>query len=282
MKNLGIFREWQLVLPLSIFFVSFVFGPLALLGFVSSFNDVDFSSHGVTQYARFFGDSFNISILFGTLWIALRTTVLALLIGYPFAYVYTRSSRRVQRILILIIMLPLLTSAVVRTFAWLVILGRQGILNQVLLGLGLTDRPLTMLYTPMAVVVALVQIELPLMVLPLITALTKINVNLPEASEVLGARKWQTFFWVIVPLSMPGLIAGCMLVFAAAASSFVVQTLIGGGQNIFMPLYIYQQGIQVGNYPFAAAIAMILLLSVLIVVMLVNIVSRRSRGFTHA
>ena len=282
MKNTRHLREWQLVLPLSIFFVSFVFGPLALLAFIGSYNDAEFSSHGFAQYERFFGDSYNLSILFGTLWLALRTTLVALLIGYPFAYVYTRSSRRVQRILILIIMMPLLTSAVVRTFAWIVILGRQGILNQALLGLGLTERPLTLLYTPTAVVVALAQIELPLMVLPIITALTKIDANLPEASEVLGARKWQTFWWVIVPLSMPGLVAGCMLVFAAAASSFVVQTLVGGGQNIFMPLYIYQQGIQVGNYPFAAAIAIILLMSVLIVVMALNIVSRRSRGFTHA
>jgi len=281
-KAKGILREWQLVLPLSIFFVTFVFGPLALLAVISTFNDTEFSSHGFAQYTKFLGDSFNLSILFGTLWLAFRTTILTVIIGYPFAYIYTRSSRRVQRILVFIIMMPLLTSAVVRTFAWIVILGRQGILNHALLELGLIERPLTLLYTPMAVVVASAQIELPLMVLPLITALSRIDPNLAHASEVLGARKWQTFFWVTVPLSMPGLVAGCMLVFAAAASGFVVQTLVGGGQNIFMPLYVYQQGIQANNYPFAAAIAMLLLVSVLIVVMAVNIISRRSRGFTHA
>jgi putative spermidine/putrescine transport system permease protein len=278
----GIWAEWQLVLPLALFFTVFVFGPLALLGVISTFNEPAMTTHGLAQYEKFFGDRFNLSILATTLWLALRTTLLAILIGYPLAYLFTQSSPRLQRILILIIVMPLLTSAVVRTFAWIVILGRQGIINNTLMAVGLTDRPLTLLYTPMAVVVALAQIELPLMVLPIITALSKIDPNLAQASEALGARKWRTFFWIILPLSMPGLVAGCMLVFAAASSAFVVHTLVGGGQNIFMPLYIYQQGIQANNYPFAATIALVLLVSVLVVVLAVNILSRRSRGFVHA
>ena len=275
-------REWQLVLPLCIFFVAFVLAPLAMLAFVSSYTDPSLTVHGATQYQKFFGDGFNLSILGQTLWLALRTTVLAVILGFPLAYAYSRASARQQRIIILLIIMPLLTSSVVRTFAWIVILGRQGIINNVLLGAGILERPLSMLYTPGAVVVALAQVELPLMALPIITALSKIDPNLILASRSLGARQWRTFLLIVVPLSMPGLLAGCLLVFAAASSAFVVHTLIGGGQNIFMPLYIYQQGIQANNYPFAAAIAMVLLVSVMVVVTAANMAGRYTRGWHNA
>lgn len=275
-------RDWQLTLPLGLFFLVFVFVPLALLGVVSLYTTSDLKGMGLTQYAKFLGDGFNLGVLGLTLWLALKTTVVAILIGYPLAYLYTLAPRTLQRVLILVIVLPLLTSAVVRTFAWVVILGRQGIINEVLLGIGLIAAPLKLLYTPGAVVVALAQIEMPLMVLPIITALANIDPNLRQASEALGAGKWRTFFEVTLPLSMPGLLAGSLLVFAAAASAFVTQTLVGGGQQMFMPFYIYQQAIQANNYPFAATIAMILLVSVLVVVTLMNLIGRRSKGFVHA
>ena len=270
------------VLPLTLFFALFVFAPLLLLGYVSLHNDMAIQQAGVAQYIKFLGDGFNLGILGQTLWLAACTTVLALLVGYPLAYLYTLAPRNVQRVLILLIVLPMLTSAVVRTFAWVVILGRQGIINEVLLGLAWIEAPLKLLYTPSAVVVALAQIEMPLMVLPLITALSNIPPNLREASLSLGAGRWHTFFKVIVPLSMPGLLAGCLLVFAAAASAFVTQTLVGGGRLMLMPFYIYQQAIQSNNYPFAATIAMILLVSVLAIVMLMNLIGRRFAGIAHA
>jgi putative spermidine/putrescine transport system permease protein len=281
-RRKAMLRDWQLVLPLLVFFVIFVLGPFGLLVAISLFANTSLSSMGADQYIRFFSDTFNVLIVGQTLWIALQATILASIVGYPLAYIYTLSSPTIQRILLFLIVLPLLTSAVVRTFAWIVILGREGIVNSMLLQLGLIESPLRILYTPTAIVVALAQIEMPLMVLPIITALTNIDPHMREASEVLGARKWRTFFKVTLPLSIPGLLAGCLLVFAAAASAFVVHTLVGGGQNMLMPLYIYQQAIQMNNYPFAAAIAMILLSTVLAVVMAVNFIGRRSRGFVHA
>ena len=275
-------RDWYLVLPLGIFFVVFVFMPLALLGFVSLHQGTDLKAMGLAQYAKFFLDGFNLGILGSTLWLAAKTTLLALLIGYPLAYLYTLAPPRLQRVMILLIVLPLLTSAVVRTFAWVVILGRQGIVNTVLQSYGWIEAPLKLLYTPGAVTVALAQIEMPLMVLPLITALSNIDPNLRQASQVLGAGRWRTFFQVTLPLSMPGLLAGCLLVFAAAASAFVTQTLVGGGQLMFMPFYIYQQAIQANDYPFAATIAMALLTSVLLIVTVANVLGRRSKGFVHA
>jgi putative spermidine/putrescine transport system permease protein len=171
---------------------------------------------------------------------------------------------------------------VVRTFAWVVILGRQGIINEAFAGLGWITEPLKLLYTPSAVVVALAQIEMPLMVLPLITALSNIPPSLREASLSLGAGRWRTFFQVTAPLSMPGLLAGCLLVFAAAASAFVTQTLVGGGRQMFMPFYIYQQAIQSNNYPFAATIAVLLLVAVLSIVTAMNLLGRRVAGVAHA
>lgn len=270
------------VAPLALFFAVFVLMPLLLLGFVSLHNDMEMKVAGTAQYAKFLGDAFNLGVLGDTLWLALRATLLALLIGYPLAYAYTLAPPTLQRFLILLIVLPMLTSAVVRTFAWVVILGRQGIVNEALLAWGWIESPAKLLYTPTAVVVALAQIEMPLMVLPLITALSNIPPALREASLSLGAGRWRTFFLVTVPLSMPGLVAGCLLVFAAAASAFVTQTLVGGGRLMFMPFYIYQQAIQSNNYPFAATIAVLLLVSVLAVVTLINLAGRRLGAAAHA
>jgi putative spermidine/putrescine transport system permease protein len=272
----------SLALPLGLFFAVFVAAPLGLLAFVSLYQETAMSSQGLAQYQRFLGDEFNRGVLLSTLWLGVKVTALALLIGFPLAYAYTLASPRWQGLLMLLIVLPLLTSAVVRTFAWVVILGRQGIVNNVLLGLGWIETPLRLLYTPGAVVVALAQIELPLMVLPLITALMNIDPNLRQASLALGAGHWRTLWQVTLPLAVPGVLAGSLLVFASSVSAFVTQTLVGGGQHIFMPFYMYQQAIQANDYPFAAAVAVMLLVSVMVVVMVMNAFGRRAKGFVHA
>ena len=274
-------REWQLVLPLALFFALFVFAPLALLGAVSFYNDPTMTTPGVAQYVKFVTDRFNMAVLGQTLWLGLLATAVALVVGYPLAYIYVVAPPALQRVLMLVIVLPLLTSAVVRTFAWVVILGRQGIVNTALTALGLVDTPVRLLYTPWAVVVALAQIQLPLMVLPVITALGNIDPNLRHASHALGAGRWRTFVEVTLPLSAPGLLAGCLLVYAGSVSAFVTQTLVGGGQLMLMPQYMYQQAIQANNYPFAAAVAMILLVAVLAIVVMVNLVTRRTQSLVH-
>lgn len=278
----ALLRDWQLALPLGLFFVAFVFVPLALLAVVSLHNDPTITVPGLGQYVKFLTDRFNLDVLVATLWLGAKTTVVAVLIGYPLAYLYTLAPPPLQRGLIVVIVLPLLTSAVVRTFAWLVILGRQGIVNNALIALGMIEAPIRLLYTPSAVVIALAQIEMPLMVLPIITALGNIDPNLRPASHALGAGRWRTFFEVTLPLSAPGLLTGCLLVYAASVSAFITQTLVGGGQLMFMPFYMYQQAIQANNYPFAATIAIILLVAVLVIVTIANMLGRRSRGFVHA
>jgi putative spermidine/putrescine transport system permease protein len=271
----------SLALPLALFFTVFVFLPLLLLIFVSVHDDSAMTVLGFGQYAKFLSDRFNLLVLGSTLLLGVKVVLLTLLFGYPLAYLYTLAPRRFQGPLMLLILLPLLTSSVVRTFAWVVILGRQGIINNLLQQWGLIDMPLTLLYTPGAVSVALAQIELPLMMLPLITTLSNIDPNLRQASLALGAGRWRTFFRVTMPLSTPGLLAGCLLVFASSVSAFVTQTLVGGGRNIFMPFYIYQQAIEANDYPFAAAVAVLLLGAVLLVVTFINLLGQRSKGYAR-
>jgi putative spermidine/putrescine transport system permease protein len=274
-------RDWLLVAPLGLFFVGFVGVPLGLVALISLHSDAAMAHIGVRQYLLFFGDSYNRGILWQTLTLGVATTLVTIVLGYPVAHLYVASSPRWRRVLIVLILLPLVTSSVVRTFAWVVILGNEGLINELLLALGRTGAPVRLLYTPLAVILSLAQIELPLMVLPLVTTLGSLDTKLPEASHALGASHWRTWWKVTVPLAMPGLLSGTLLVFTGAVSAFVVQTLVGGGQLMYMPFYIYEQAIQTQNYPFAAALAMILLLSVLLVVTLLNYFGRKTRGFVH-
>jgi putative spermidine/putrescine transport system permease protein len=217
-------------------------------------------------------------VLGSTLWLGLEVTIVCLLFGYPIALIYMRASTTLKSAILLIVLLPLLTSVVVRTFAWVVILGRQGIVNTMLLSAGFIDTPLRMLYTDGGLVLALAQVQLPLMVLPLIAALSRIDANLADASYALGAGHWRTFFKVTLPLSLPGMIAGAVLTYSSAIAAFVTQTLVGGGQKVFMPLYIYQQAMSLQNWPFAAAISIIFLIAVLAIVILFNTFGRMSKA----
>ncbi len=264
--------------PLAIGMMLFFMAPLVVLGFVSFYADPAMTRWGsMQQWAKMF-DAFGFSVLGDTLWLGAQVTLLCLLLGYALAWVYVRLPEKYQPIIIFIVMLPLLTSVVVRTFAWIVILGRQGIVNAMLINLGLLEDPLKLLYTRAGLVVALANVQLPLMVLPLINAIQRIDPNLSDASSSLGASEWRTFRKITLPLSLPGIIAGCLLTFAAAITAFISQSLIGGGQMLFMPMYLYQQASALSNYPFAAAIALTFLATVLICVSLFNLLGRMPKA----
>jgi putative spermidine/putrescine transport system permease protein len=270
--------EWQLALPLGLAFLAFFVAPLALLGAVSFYNDDKLSEPGLAQWAKFFGDAFNLKVILDTLLLGLKTVAATLFIGYPLALVFTAAGPRAQRVLIFIIVLPLLTSVVVRTFAWIVVLGHEGVINQAVLWLGLSATPLRLLQTEFGLVLALTQIEMPLMLLPLLSVMGRIDPNLIDASHALGASRWRTLFKVILPLSMPGLIAGCLLVFASSTTAFISQTIIGGARLIYLPLIIWQQSLVVYNWPFAAVASIALLVSVLTVIAALSALGRYSRG----
>lgn len=249
---------------------------------VSLFAEPEMRTLSVAQYAKFFGDAFNLSILSGTLLLGVKATLLCLLFGYPVAWVAARARPRWQSALVFVVILPVLTSVVVRTFAWIVILGRQGILNKLLLGLGLTAEPVRLLFSEAGVVLVLAQVQMPLMVLPVLTTLSRIDPNLVDASQALGAGAWRTFRRVTLPLSVPGVVAGCILTYAACVTAFITQTLIGGARLIYMPYHVYQQAVGANDWPFAAALSVIFMGAVLLVVALLNGLGRLGRGHAAA
>ena len=271
--------ESRLVLPLAALFVAFFVAPLVVLVGLSLSADMAMTTFTPAHYVKFFTDRFNYSILWDTLLLGVKATLVCLVFGYPIAWICARASARWQSVLVFLVILPILTSVVVRTFSWIVILGRQGVLNQIALGLGLTQEPLRLLYTELGVVMVLAQVQMPLMVLPILTVLSKIDPNLADASRVLGAGEWRTLWRVTIPLSLPGVIAGCILTYTACVTAFVTQTLIGGARLIYMPLHIYQQAVGANNWPFAAAISVIFTVAVLLVVGSLNQLGRR--GYAH-
>jgi len=273
--------EWRLLLPLGAFFVLFFAAPLVVLFLVSLSDGLAFNTFSPAHYAKFLGDTFSLSILLDTLVLGVKATAVCLLFGLPVAWVCVHASPRLRSLLLFLVILPILTSVVVRTFAWIVILGQQGILNKTFLSLGLIDSPLRLLFSEVGVVMVLAQVQMPLMVLPLITTLQRIDPNLADASRALGAGHWRTFRRVILPLWLPGLVAGSILVFAACTTAFVTQTLIGGARLVYMPLYIYQQAAGANNWPFAAAMSVLLMISVLLVVYLLNLFGRARWAVRH-
>jgi putative spermidine/putrescine transport system permease protein len=275
-------EDLKLVLPLAALFVAFFVAPLCVLLALSVSVDTDMRALTVGHYVKFFTDSFNYSILWSTIVLGVKATLLCLAFGYPIAWICARARPRWQTVLLFLVILPIMTSVVVRTFSWIVILGRQGVLNQIVLGLGLTSEPLRLLFTELGVVIVLAQVQMPLMVLPILTVMSKTDPNLADASRALGAGEWRTLWKVTIPLSLPGVIAGCILTYSASVTAFVTQTLIGGARLVYMPLHIYQQAIGANNWPFAAAISVIFMLAVLIIVYLLNLLTRVTPSHANA
>jgi putative spermidine/putrescine transport system permease protein len=269
----------RLILPLAVLFVACFVAPLLVLLALSLHSDVAMKTWTIGNYAKFFTDPFNYSILIDTLLLGVKATLVCLIFGYPIAWLCAGASARWQSVLLFLVILPILTSVVVRTFAWIVILGRQGVLNQIAMGLGLVHEPLRLLNTEMGVVMVLAQVQMPLMVLPILTVLSKMDPNLADASRALGAGEWRTFWKVTLPLSLPGIIAGCILTYSASITAFVTQSLIGGARLIYMPLHIYQQAVGANNWPFAAAISIIFMMAVIAVVAVLSVFAQASE--TH-
>jgi putative spermidine/putrescine transport system permease protein len=267
----------QLALPLAVFLQLFYVVPLAIL-IATSFQG-DGGAIGLDNYTKFFGSSVNVKALTDTFWLGVQVTIACLIIGYPVAYFYVNAPAAWKGILTFVIMLPLLTSAVVRTFGWVVILGRQGLINTALLNLGIIEDPIRLLFTHNGVLIALTQIWLPMMVLPIVASLSQIDSRLAAASKSLGGGAWRTFWQITFPLTLPGMISGSLLVFALTVSSFVTPSIIGGGQLIYLPTLIYQQGIVLLNQPFAAAVSTLLLIMVIAVVLILSALGKRSRRY---
>jgi putative spermidine/putrescine transport system permease protein len=219
----------------------------------------------LSHFQHFFGTSLYTHVLFSTLRMAAITAALAALLGYPVALVMVRGNAMVMRIMTIVVIAPLIVSVVVRTYGWQLLLAntRTGAVNWVLLSLGIIHRPIAILYTETAVVIASLHVFFPMMVLPLASALAKINPQIEDAARTLGAPSWRVFWRVSLPLSLPGLAVGFTLVFSLTASSYVTPAILGGTGAQMLGNLIEQQIAAVYDWPFGATVAFVLVATVL-------------------
>jgi spermidine/putrescine transport system permease protein len=209
------------------------------------------------NYLKVF-DPLYLEIIVRTFVIAALNTLLCLALGYPLAYFIVFKARRWRNALILLVMVPFWTSLLIRAYAWVVILGGNGIANKTLQFLDITDAPLTLIFTPQAVLMGMVYSYLPFMILPLYAALEKFDTRLKEAAQDLGASRWHTFWRVTFPLSMPGVIAGSILVFIPSAGEFVIPDLLGGSRTVMTGNLIRTQFLQARDWAFGSALSVML------------------------
>jgi putative spermidine/putrescine transport system permease protein len=226
-------REGLAVVATLAFFLAVYLYPLTRLVAWSFF------SPGFTlqHYAKLFGEPAYFRAFRNTAEISVGVTLVSLVLGYPLAYLMTAVSPRVRALLVVLVLVPFWTSVLVRTFAWMIILGRRGLINQVLTHWGLIDRPLALIYNMLGVQIGMVHVLLPFMVFPLLSVMTRIDATLVAAARSLGASPRQAFLRVFLPLSLPGVSAGCVLVFLLAVGFYITPALLGGeGQVTFTTL----------------------------------------------
>jgi spermidine/putrescine transport system permease protein len=272
-------RFQQLAWPYIVWAVMMLVLPMALIALYSVMNQgnsiISFS-FTLEHYAKFFTDPDFLLILWRSILIAVKTTVLCLLLGYPIAYYIARSTEKVQNVLILCITLPMWINMLVRTYAWIGLLSNGGIFQKILgfFGLGKVE----LLYTEGAVLLGMVYNFLPFMILQIQTSLSKMDYSLIEASADLGASPAQTFRRITLPLSMPGVINGITLVFLPAVSSFFIPKLLGGGQYFLIGNMIENQFITVGEWNFGSAVSMIMAIIMMLLMMAVRKVEQHNQG----
>jgi len=217
----------------------------------------------LANYRFLFTDNLYVLAFLNSLKIAAISTFICLCIAYPVALGAARASPRTRNLLLLLIVLPSWTSFLIRVYAWVGILGTNGHLNQLLLSLGLINSPLVILRTDLAIYIGIVYTYLPFMVLPLYASLSRLDWRLVEAAADLGARPWRCLVNIVLPLSRPGIVAGCLLVFIPATGEFVIPELLGGPDTLMLGKLIWQEFFSNRDWPLAAAVSMLLLILLL-------------------
>lgn len=276
---------FSLAAPATLVVLLGLIGPLALM-FRYSFNrfvpaELMASAFTLENYVKFFQDSFYQSVLLTTLWMSALSTLICLIAGFPVAYFMVRlASPRWRSLMFILIILPLLMGNAVRTAAWMVILGDKGLLSSGLVASGLS--PVKLMYTPTAVVIGLVSVLLPFMIVTIQSVLEGIGRNLEDAAESLGAGHLTVLRRIVLPLALPGLLAGTMLCFILSMNAYATPVLLGGPQFHMMAPEVYQQVTKVMNWPFGSALAFILMAVTLLLTATANsMIQRRYRRWSE-
>ena len=251
-KNL----QYLLLLPCTVLLFFFLLLPL-----LNSFLPTFFLQNGfsIKAYGDFFQDSYYLSVLFRTIRIALLVTVICALFGLPTAYFISGVTRKWKGILIALTLFPLLTNSVVRSFAWINILGKNGIINLILLRIGLIKEPLTMLYTEFSIIIGSVYLFLPTMIMTMVGVMDGIEEDTIEAAATLGAEPIRAFLKVVLPLAVPGMIVGSILVFTGTMTAYTTPQLLGGNKKTMLATLLYQRATTIGDWTSAGVVAFVMI-----------------------
>lgn len=222
------------------------------------------------NYLFLLEDAFYLDAYLSSIKIAAVSTFFTLLIGFPIAYLIARSKPSARALLLSLVILPFWTSFLLRVYAWMGFLKKNGIVNEFLLSIGIIDQPLTMLQTDFAVYIGIVYTYLPFMILPLYTALEKMDMTLLEAAEDLGAKPISSFFLITLPLAVPGIVAGCLLVFIPAVGEFVIPALLGGSDTLMIGRVLWDEFFLNRDWPMASAVAIVMLIVLVLPIMLIR------------
>lgn len=269
MKNNKIYF---LLIPAFVFLIMFMVIPLFNVLTNSLQQEGQYTLQG---YVSFFQDSYYMEIYVRTLKIAVITTILAIIMGFPTAYYISLLGNKYRGIFIIFAVFPLLTSPVVRSFAWMVILGRNGIVNRSLMFMGFIDEPLQLLYTEISITMGLLYLFLPLMIVSLVGVMQNIDKELMQAARSLGASRFKAFIEVIFPLSLPGLVVGSALVFTGSLTAYTTPALLGGDSSRVLSTLIYRYAMNFFDWETASVIAMVMIVTTLSVVGFISYFSGR-------
>jgi putative spermidine/putrescine transport system permease protein len=245
-----------------------------LVAVVSSFRNAD-GHYSLALYADLLSSDIVQQITWRTVRISAITTLACVVLGYPLAMFIARARRR--NLMLVVVISPWLTSIIVRTFGWIVILGNRGVVNEALRGAGLIERPIRILFTPLGTTIGLVHVLLPFMVISILAVLVQLDRRLMEAGLSLGAGPVETFLRITLPLSMPGVLSGCSLVYLLASGSIVTPILLGGLRDTMIGSQIYQEIFALFNFHRASALAVLLLMTSLVVIIPLQFIEVRLR-----
>lgn len=258
---------YLLLLPGVLFLTIFMIIPILMTIGTTFFNES--GGFSIQGYLDFFQDRYFIEILLTTLRVSLFTTIICILLGFPAAYYISKLKQRKKAIMLLLTIFPLLTSPVVRSFSWMVIIGKNGVVNKMLMGMGLIEKPLDILYTPTAIIIGLVHLFLPLIIVTLVGVMENIETDLLKAAESLGASRLAVFSKVIIPLSVPGLVIGSILVFVGSFTAYTTPALLGGKQRV-ISTFLYQNAITLNEWQVASIVATIMIAVTVLIISIMN------------
>jgi putative spermidine/putrescine transport system permease protein len=262
---------YYLVVPGVLFLTLFMAIPILTIIFSTVYVDGKVTLEG---YISFLTDPYYVMILFRTLKISILTTIICMILAYPSAYFISKLNVKKKFIFIALAVFPLLTSPVVRSFSWMAILGRNGVVNNALMNLGIINEPIQILYTEFAIFVGLVHLFLPLMIIALVGVMENIDGDLVRAANSLGASKLVSFFKVVIPLSIPGLLIGSVLVFVGSLTSYTTPLLLGGNKRVLATL-LQQQALTLNNWYMASIIATIMIVATFVIIGTMNKVANK-------